>query len=139
MRLHPKKIPTDSKRLFPIVLLLLGGLSGCGGGSDDGSWGLSFNSFSAGFSTLTAGQSQIVIEGGDITFSCPGTWTVKGASHDWLGGGGQAVWAAAARPRTEAARRLTRGSVSTSAAAKSSPKRKRRKLLARTKTSPTKW
>ena len=28
--------------------------------------------------TLTAGQSQIVIEGGDITFSCPGTWTVKG-------------------------------------------------------------
>ena len=41
--------------------------------------------------TLTAGQSQIVIEGGDITFSCPGTWTVKGASHDWLGGGSQAA------------------------------------------------
>jgi len=39
--------------------------------------------------TLTAGQSQIVIEGGDITFSCPGSWTVKGASHDWLGGGSQ--------------------------------------------------
>ncbi|WP_058087228.1 DUF2345 domain-containing protein [Aquabacterium parvum] len=41
--------------------------------------------------TLTAGQSQIVIEGGNITFTCPGTWTVKGASHDWLGGGSQAA------------------------------------------------
>jgi type VI secretion system secreted protein VgrG len=39
--------------------------------------------------TLTAGQSQIVIEGGNITFTCPGTWTVKGATHDWLGGGSQ--------------------------------------------------
>jgi uncharacterized protein (DUF2345 family) len=38
--------------------------------------------------TLTAGQSQIVIEGGNITFTCPGTWTVKGASHDWSSGGG---------------------------------------------------
>src|SRR5574343_189955 len=36
--------------------------------------------------TLTAGQSQIVIEGGNITFTCPGTWTVKGAGHDWSGG-----------------------------------------------------
>ncbi len=41
--------------------------------------------------TLTAGQSQIVIEGGNITFSCPGTWTVKGASHDWGGGGSQSA------------------------------------------------
>ena len=41
--------------------------------------------------TLTAGQSQIVIEGGNITFTCPGTWTVKGASHDWLGSGSQAA------------------------------------------------
>ena len=42
--------------------------------------------------TLTAGQSQIVIEGGNITFTCPGTWTVKGACHDWSGGGsGEAV------------------------------------------------
>ena len=41
--------------------------------------------------TLTAGQSQIVIEGGNITFTCPGTWTVKGASHDWLGGGNGAA------------------------------------------------
>jgi type VI secretion system secreted protein VgrG len=41
--------------------------------------------------TLTAGQSQIVIEGGNITFTCPGTWTVKGASHDWSGGGSRAA------------------------------------------------
>ena len=41
--------------------------------------------------TLTAGQSQIVIEGGNITFTCPGTWTVKGASHDWSGGGSEAA------------------------------------------------
>jgi type VI secretion system secreted protein VgrG len=37
--------------------------------------------------TLTAGQSQIQLKGGDITFMCPGNWTVKGASHDWMGGG----------------------------------------------------
>ena len=37
--------------------------------------------------TLTAGQSQIQLKGGDITFMCPGTWTVKAASHDWSGGG----------------------------------------------------
>ncbi|TAK94720.1 MAG: type VI secretion system tip protein VgrG, partial [Aquabacterium sp.] len=37
--------------------------------------------------TLTAGQSQIVIKGGDITFTCPGTWTVKGAAHEWGSGG----------------------------------------------------
>jgi type VI secretion system secreted protein VgrG len=41
--------------------------------------------------TLTAGQSQIVIEGGNITFTCPGTWTVKGASHAWSGGGSRAA------------------------------------------------
>jgi type VI secretion system secreted protein VgrG len=41
--------------------------------------------------TLTAGQSQIVIEGGNITFTCPGTWTVKGASHDWSGSGSRAA------------------------------------------------
>jgi len=39
--------------------------------------------------TLTAGQSQIQLKGGDITFMCPGSWTVKGASHDWMGGGSQ--------------------------------------------------
>jgi len=38
--------------------------------------------------TLTAGQSQIVIKGVDITFTCPGTWTVKGAAHAWGSGGG---------------------------------------------------
>jgi uncharacterized protein (DUF2345 family) len=37
--------------------------------------------------TLTAGQSQIELKGGDITFTCPGTWTVKGAAHDWGSGG----------------------------------------------------
>lgn len=36
--------------------------------------------------TLTAGQSQIVIQGGDITFTCPGSFTVKGATHEWGGG-----------------------------------------------------
>ena len=38
--------------------------------------------------TLTAGQSQIELKGGDITFTCPGTWTVKGAMHEWGAGGG---------------------------------------------------
>jgi type VI secretion system secreted protein VgrG len=37
--------------------------------------------------TLTAGQSQIQLKGGDITFMCPGKWTVKGASHDFGAGG----------------------------------------------------
>jgi type VI secretion system secreted protein VgrG len=37
--------------------------------------------------TLTAGQSQIVIEGGNITFTCPGTWTVKGAGMIGVGVG----------------------------------------------------
>jgi type VI secretion system secreted protein VgrG len=41
--------------------------------------------------TLTAGQSQIVIQGGDITFMCPGNWTGKGAGHEWAGGGSQAA------------------------------------------------
>ena len=39
--------------------------------------------------TLTAGQSQIEIKGGNITFTCPGTWTVKGAAHAWAGPGSQ--------------------------------------------------
>ena len=44
--------------------------------------------------TLTAGQSQIVIQGGDITFTCPGRFTVKGAAHEWGGGGsGDAILA----------------------------------------------
>lgn len=38
---------------------------------------------------LHAGGCSVVLDGGDITFSCPGTWTVKAASHDWGGAGGQ--------------------------------------------------
>lgn len=30
---------------------------------------------------LQAGQSQITLEGGNITFACPGTFTVKGSNH----------------------------------------------------------
>jgi type VI secretion system secreted protein VgrG len=41
--------------------------------------------------TLTAGQSQIQLKGGDITFMCPGTWTVKAAAHAWEGGGSGSV------------------------------------------------
>lgn len=41
--------------------------------------------------TLSAGQSQIVIEGGNITFTCPGAFTVKGATHEWGGGGSQSA------------------------------------------------
>ena len=37
--------------------------------------------------TLSAGQSAIVIKGGDITFTCPGNWINKAASHAWEGGG----------------------------------------------------
>jgi len=39
--------------------------------------------------TLTAGQSQIVLKGGDITFTCPGSFTVKGSCHEWGGGGSE--------------------------------------------------
>lgn len=45
--------------------------------------------------TLTAGQSQIELKGGNITFTCPGTWTVKAASHGWGGGGSGAARLAA--------------------------------------------
>ncbi|WP_338440002.1 DUF2345 domain-containing protein, partial [uncultured Aquabacterium sp.] len=41
--------------------------------------------------TLTAGQSQITLQGGDITFTCPGSFTVKGATHEWGGGGATAT------------------------------------------------
>lgn len=41
--------------------------------------------------TLSAGQSAILIKGGDITFTCPGSWTVKGATHDWGSGGSGSV------------------------------------------------
>ncbi|MES2116806.1 MAG: DUF2345 domain-containing protein, partial [Pseudomonadota bacterium] len=31
--------------------------------------------------TLQAGQSSITLDGGDITFACPGNFTVKGGKH----------------------------------------------------------
>ena len=36
--------------------------------------------------TLQAGQSSITLEGGDITFACPGNFTVKGGQHVFDGG-----------------------------------------------------
>ncbi|XLZ73123.1 type VI secretion system Vgr family protein [Massilia sp. SR12] len=38
---------------------------------------------------LHAGQSSITLEGGNITFACPGNFTVKSAKHDFDGGGKQ--------------------------------------------------
>jgi type VI secretion system secreted protein VgrG len=35
---------------------------------------------------LQAGQSSITLEGGDITFACPGNFTVKGGQHIFDGG-----------------------------------------------------
>ncbi|MCU6499123.1 type VI secretion system tip protein VgrG [Rugamonas sp. A1-17] len=35
---------------------------------------------------LQAGQSSITLEGGDITFACPGNFTVKGGKHVFEGG-----------------------------------------------------
>lgn len=35
---------------------------------------------------LQAGQTQVTLEGGDITFACPGTFTVKASEHPFLGG-----------------------------------------------------
>ncbi|NRR30325.1 type VI secretion system tip protein VgrG [Oxalobacteraceae bacterium] len=37
--------------------------------------------------TLQAGQSSITLEGGDITFACPGNFTVKTGQHLFAGGG----------------------------------------------------
>jgi type VI secretion system secreted protein VgrG len=37
---------------------------------------------------LNAGQSQILLKGADITFTCPGTFINKAAAHNW-GGPGQ--------------------------------------------------
>ena len=34
---------------------------------------------------LVAGGSEVVLEGGDITFRCPATWSVKGSSHAFTG------------------------------------------------------
>jgi type VI secretion system secreted protein VgrG len=35
---------------------------------------------------LSCGASRVVLDGGDITFTCPGTFTVQAATHDWGGG-----------------------------------------------------
>ncbi|RBH87269.1 type VI secretion system tip protein VgrG, partial [Xanthomonas oryzae pv. oryzae] len=35
---------------------------------------------------LQAGQTRITLEGGDITFACPGQFTVKASTHPFLGG-----------------------------------------------------
>jgi len=40
---------------------------------------------------LQAGQSSITLEGGDITFACPGNFTVKGGQHVFDGGASAAA------------------------------------------------
>ncbi len=40
---------------------------------------------------IQAGQSAITLEGGNITFACPGNFTVKGAQHLFDGGGNKAA------------------------------------------------
>ncbi|HEY4317380.1 MAG TPA: type VI secretion system Vgr family protein [Herbaspirillum sp.] len=49
---------------------------------------------------LQAGQSSVTLEGGNITFACPGTFSVKGAVHTFAGG---ASAAAALPPLPDAA------------------------------------
>jgi type VI secretion system secreted protein VgrG len=40
---------------------------------------------------LQAGQSSVTLEGGNITFACPGNFTVKGGQHVFNGGGSKAA------------------------------------------------
>nr|WP_315222585.1 type VI secretion system Vgr family protein [uncultured Duganella sp.] len=40
---------------------------------------------------LQAGQSSVTLEGGNITFACPGNFTVKGGQHIFQGGGSSAA------------------------------------------------
>jgi type VI secretion system secreted protein VgrG len=40
---------------------------------------------------LVGGQSKIVLEGGNVTFSCPGQFEVKSSTHAFLGGGSKAA------------------------------------------------
>jgi len=40
---------------------------------------------------LQAGQSAVTLDGGDITFACPGTFSVKGGQHLFDGGANQAA------------------------------------------------
>ncbi|WP_341677607.1 DUF2345 domain-containing protein [Niveibacterium sp. SC-1] len=49
---------------------------------------------------LEAGQSSVTLEGGNITFACPGNFTVKGASKV-LAGGGSAAAALRALPQAQ--------------------------------------
>ena len=41
--------------------------------------------------TLTAGQSQIELKGGNITFTCPGNFIAKASAHNWAGPGNGAA------------------------------------------------
>nr|WP_314541516.1 type VI secretion system Vgr family protein [uncultured Massilia sp.] len=40
---------------------------------------------------LKAGQAAVTLDGGDITFACPGTFSVKGGKHVFDGGAGKAA------------------------------------------------
>jgi type VI secretion system secreted protein VgrG len=40
---------------------------------------------------LIGADSSIVLDGADITFTTPGTWTAKGSAHAFLGGGSVAA------------------------------------------------
>jgi type VI secretion system secreted protein VgrG len=40
---------------------------------------------------LQAGQSSVTLEGGNITFACPGNFTVKGGQHVFEAGSSQAI------------------------------------------------
>jgi type VI secretion system secreted protein VgrG len=40
---------------------------------------------------LICGPSRIVLDGGDITFTCPGTFTVQAATQEWGGGSSAAA------------------------------------------------
>ena len=40
---------------------------------------------------LIGGQSKLLLEGGNITFSCPGLFEVKSSMHNFLGGGSNAA------------------------------------------------
>ena len=40
---------------------------------------------------IIGGQSSLLLKDSDITFTCPGNFSVKGATHQFLGGGSQAA------------------------------------------------
>jgi type VI secretion system secreted protein VgrG len=40
---------------------------------------------------FVGGQSGLVLQGGDITFACPGQWSAKGSMQAFLGGGGSSA------------------------------------------------